>query len=239
MYNVVCVKYGDLYTHEDVNRLYKMAKKNISLPFSFCCFTENPNGLDENIIHIPLDESLDLDSFWWKMELFRPEKYPNNNPVLYLDLDVVIQKNIDYLLNTVENKIVTTYLGHVKVNDAFKYPTWINTSIMIFNPNEVKEIFDKFYDQMDYFILKYRGVCRYLCGEHNDLLSTKIKVIKDFYCAVQRPGLISNEEADKYRIKFKKRNLFYYPDVPIALLNGSNRNNTYNLCIEFFSEYYK
>ena len=61
MVNVVCVKYGNKYDSSQVNILYEMVRRNISLPFSFSCFTDDSSGLDDNIIPIKLDLDLDLD----------------------------------------------------------------------------------------------------------------------------------------------------------------------------------
>ncbi len=107
-YNVVCVKWGDKFTPEHVNRLYRMAKKNISLPFTFYCYTENPIGLVDEIKIIPFDESLDLKAWWWKLTLFQKNDRPNGIN-LYLDLDVVIQNNVDDIFNAVvPNKLTIT-----------------------------------------------------------------------------------------------------------------------------------
>ena len=46
---VVCVKYGTKYGPEYVNKLYNGVKRNLSLPHEFACFTEDGEGLDQNI----------------------------------------------------------------------------------------------------------------------------------------------------------------------------------------------
>lgn len=249
MYNVVCVKYGDLYTHEDANRLYRMAKKNISLPFSFYCFTENPDNLDKDIIHIPLDESLELDSYWWKMELFNPKKYPNNNTTVYFDLDVIITKNIDFLFNSNKNKITTLYTG--SINPKFDgFPDvipYINTSLMVYKPKSVEKIYNEFIKNLDFNVLKYHGICRYLSHKHQDLIDAKFK-FPDYQSILHRYAEADKIEVEKHRVYLDKEktslgkkinSIIYHPDAFILLLNGTTRIGAYKEALEYFSEYYK
>ena len=48
--NVICIKWGTVYDPEYVNKLYSMIKRNTSYSINFYCFTEDPNGLNEDII---------------------------------------------------------------------------------------------------------------------------------------------------------------------------------------------
>ena len=84
-HNVVCVKWGDKFTAEHVNRLYRMVERNITLPFNFYCYTEDSEGVDERISIVSLDTRLDLKAWWWKLTMFKQNDYDGVN--LYLDLD--------------------------------------------------------------------------------------------------------------------------------------------------------
>ena len=46
---IVCLKWGDKFNHEHVNRLYKMVKKNFYNDFTFVCYTENSHKIDKRI----------------------------------------------------------------------------------------------------------------------------------------------------------------------------------------------
>ncbi len=35
--NIICMKWGDKYGAEYVNKLYAMVKRNITIPFQFVC----------------------------------------------------------------------------------------------------------------------------------------------------------------------------------------------------------
>ena len=92
---VVCLKYGDKYSAEYVNKLYNMVQRHLSLDHEFYCITENSAGLDPNIKLLPLDINPDIDIGWWyKINLFDP-KFPLKGTILFLDLDIVIFNSID------------------------------------------------------------------------------------------------------------------------------------------------
>ena len=65
-----------------------MVERNCTLPFSFYCISD----VQQEVNTIFIDKSLDLETYWWKIELFNLDF---DDPTLYLDLDVVIQTNID------------------------------------------------------------------------------------------------------------------------------------------------
>jgi len=92
---IACLKHGNKYSAEYVNKLYFMAKRNLTLPFEFVCFTENPADLDKNIRVQPLPRR--KVSGWWHKPGFFDRDLPIQGTVLYLDLDVIIFRNIDKL----------------------------------------------------------------------------------------------------------------------------------------------
>ncbi|CAC9594638.1 PMID: 11481431 [uncultured Gammaproteobacteria bacterium] len=57
--NIICMKWGDKFPAEYVNRLYGMVSHNLSLPFRFVCFTENDSGIRNEVEIQPLPK-LDL-----------------------------------------------------------------------------------------------------------------------------------------------------------------------------------
>ena len=92
---IVCLKHGTKYSSEYVNKLFNMTKRNSSVPFSFACITENPTGLDSNIKVIPIPK-FKLEGWWIKPWVFSPD-FPLDGTILFLDLDLVVIKNIDEL----------------------------------------------------------------------------------------------------------------------------------------------
>ena len=92
---ILCLKHGTKYNADYVNKLYNMCKRHTTLQYNFACITEDPSGLNPNIKIIPLP-NYQLAGWWYKPWVFSNE-IPVNGTLLFLDLDLVIIKNIDHL----------------------------------------------------------------------------------------------------------------------------------------------
>jgi hypothetical protein len=174
-YNLVCVKWGDKFSPEHVNRLYRMAKKNISLPFNFYCWTEDAIGLYDEINIVPLDETLDLKAWWWKLTLFKENNLKGIN--LFLDLDVVIQSNIDHLFDIAKHDKLTLIDRSIEDNLenslAFELYNRItvsmyNSSIMIWYANENQDLYKTFVSNTNLHTNLYHGIDRFFTHEINN-----------------------------------------------------------------------
>jgi hypothetical protein len=100
MINIVCLKWGDKYGAEYVNRLYSAVVRHTTRPFRFWCLTERPAGLNPGMTVLPLIASDHLDSWWNKISLFSPDNgLPRGEQIFYIDLDTLIVDNIDDLLS--------------------------------------------------------------------------------------------------------------------------------------------
>jgi hypothetical protein len=99
MINVVCLKHGTKYSSLYVNRLKNMIKRHLTVPFRFVCFTDNPEGIDNDVVIEPLPSHDRISGWWWKPYLFKPGLFPLGETVLFFDLDMVIISNIDNLIH--------------------------------------------------------------------------------------------------------------------------------------------
>ena len=72
--NVVCIKWGDKFSADYVNKLYSMVQRNLSLKHRFICLTEDPADLNPNIEVFPLTRN-DLEYCWNKLVLFEKKLY--------------------------------------------------------------------------------------------------------------------------------------------------------------------
>ena len=61
-YSILTIKWGSEFSSEHVNILFRAAKDMSSLDFQFICMTDDPKGLDENIISMQVPMSW-LDAF--------------------------------------------------------------------------------------------------------------------------------------------------------------------------------
>lgn len=86
---VGCIKWGDKYSAEYVNRLFRAVQRNLTVPHTFVCYTDNADGLDCLALPLPAGHI----GWWYKLFLFSLDR-----PVLVIDLDVVILRNIDALV---------------------------------------------------------------------------------------------------------------------------------------------
>lgn len=99
--NIVCMKWGNAYGADYVNRLYNMVKRNMTRPFRFICFTDHKEGIDPaiEVFDLPPWKSAPLSRMgaYRKKTLCRADLAPfkEGERFLYLDLDVVIMANID------------------------------------------------------------------------------------------------------------------------------------------------
>lgn len=106
MINIVCLKWGDKYKADYVNKLFGSIQRNTNIPFKFHCFTEDTVGLNREIIPHPLPYK-NLETWWNKIYLFSNEiSIPLNDTIFYVDLDTLITDNIDDILSCESNKII-------------------------------------------------------------------------------------------------------------------------------------
>ena len=97
--NIICIKWGDKFSAEYVNRLYAMVSRNLSSPFRFVCFTENSAGIRDEVEIQSLPE-LELpagapERGWRKLTVFKKDFGGLSGTTLFLDLDVVIVGSLD------------------------------------------------------------------------------------------------------------------------------------------------
>lgn len=97
--NIVCLKWGNKYPAEFVNRLYRMVDSNITIPYRFICLTENADGIMDGIETKPISLDAELSGWWYKLQLFQKSLFDLQGTTLFLDLDVVIVSNIDALFD--------------------------------------------------------------------------------------------------------------------------------------------
>lgn len=97
---VVCINWGTKYGPRFINRLYAMVARNITPPFTFTCFTDNREGIRQEVLCEDLPE-VDFDmpvvkrGIWPKSRLWGPRLGSLQGPVLFLDLDIVVVGNLD------------------------------------------------------------------------------------------------------------------------------------------------
>ena len=97
--NIICMKWGNKYGPDYVNKLYNMVSINLTRDFRFICFTEDGTGIQNNIEICPLP-SIEMpknkpERGWRKLSILQKDLNGLKGTCLFLDLDIVIVDNID------------------------------------------------------------------------------------------------------------------------------------------------
>ena len=99
MQTIICMKWGDRYPSDYANRLWSMIRRNTQRPTRLICFTEDPAGLDPDIIVHPLPPIVIPERVQWKgwrkISLWQAPLADLEGDVLFLDLDIVITGPLD------------------------------------------------------------------------------------------------------------------------------------------------
>ncbi len=141
--NCACVIHGTKYDWSYVEKLYNMVKRNLSFPMQFHVYTEPDRSVPDFMTkHCLEDWGLrgSKRAWWYKMQLFN--KNHHSGPLLYFDLDTVITRNIDWIVQLPTEKF---FWG---VRD-FKYlwrPAWYgtNSSVMWWNTTVFDHVWNNF-----------------------------------------------------------------------------------------------
>ena len=142
MLNFACVYYGDKYTFPYVRNLHSMVERHLKVPHRFICFTDNTvihkrkEFKNTNIEFKPFKRH-DFNGWFNKLQLFSPQSQLEGN-TLYMDLDVVIMKNIDCFATIGESK------NFVGMNDFNPTTGNFNSSIMRFNNQYHNTIWEQY-----------------------------------------------------------------------------------------------
>lgn len=138
--NVVCLKWGTKFPPEYVNHLFCGVKRNLTIPFTFYCVTDDGEGLNPEINVLPIKYTNIGESVagWWsKVQLFAPD-IGFSGRVFYLDLDTLITGNIDHIVSCDQQFIVLQDFMHPD-NDN------MGSGIMAWNTDKVGHIWKNFY----------------------------------------------------------------------------------------------
>ncbi len=165
--NVICIKWGTPFPAEEVNILYRAAKRNTQRNLRFFCLTDDPAGLDPAIEPLALghepfegriravqDSTIKKGSKLRKISMFRPDLIPDlNGPLLALDIDVVITGGIDDLLDYAPGQICMAQ----PFSKRAKVPTRGEGSVLRFDPAEHGFLYEAMAQEPEKMVLRGQG----------------------------------------------------------------------------------
>jgi len=205
MLNVICVKWGDRYSSKYVNRLRYMVQRNLNVEHRFLCLTEDVSGIEPDIetISIP-KESVNLELWWSKLFLFRPELLPEGR-YLFFDLDIIIQKNIDDIANYEAPNLCCVSRSWEPNSGLLN-----NSSCMLWETGMCDSIWDYFIAEPKLTMSMYTGIDNFLRGEK---MSFSLFPDDWFY---------SYAYGDKNNSGYVKKQFIgeYMPDYKVCLMNS-------------------
>lgn len=178
MISIYTVKWGYKYGPEYVNKILEQCKEHITHDFDFYCLTEHPDGLAADINIIPFPENNYYEKWWNKLYLFDRKVVEQKGEKLFFDLDVVIQKNIDPIVEFEPGNSLTFLRTHWhnlrKMKDDVKQTPWLytdlNSSVLRWNDRLDCDKITKFVrDYPSQMFFYYRGLDN-LFGHQRDRL---------------------------------------------------------------------
>jgi hypothetical protein len=136
---ILCVRFGNKYGREYVERLRNMISRHITVPYELACLTDDQHPID-GVRKIYQPNANYARGWWHKIHMFDPS-LPLVGRILYFDLDVVIHKNIDKLTQF----HTKNFIGIHDFNRKF-FPTWnyLNSSVLAWNHGTQSHIYDQF-----------------------------------------------------------------------------------------------
>ena len=130
-----------------------MVKRNLTVPFEFVCYTEDPSDIDTDIRVEPIQIIPGVSGWWYKPMFFNP-KLGLQGTILFFDLDVVIFNNIDNLFSYEVGKfcIIRDFNRHV-IKNYNKF----NSSIFRLTTNMHQHVYNDFIKNPNSQIKRFQG----------------------------------------------------------------------------------
>lgn len=211
---VLCVRFGNKYGREYVEKLRNMISRHLSISYEFVCITDDNNPIN-NVKTIYQKNSLYPKGWWHKIHMFDPA-LPIKGRILYLDLDVVVHQNIDKLIKLCG----TDFYGIRDFNRKF-HPGWVmlNSSVMSWIHGSQSHIYEQF--------MKDKGGAQKLHGDQDWIWKTskdRIKFWPDPWIQSYKWEIRSREElvdrSGKKGFKIIRNDITPHTECSIAVFHG-------------------
>jgi len=161
MKSFVCVCTGNKYGTEYVDKLYNMASRHAS-DFKFFVITDARKNWRSQINQIVIEPV--FPTWWNKIHMFRDD-IGLEGRVLFMDLDVVIFRNIDQFWDFEGDAFVI-----IQDFNRCRIPNYHvrNSSVMKFVAGQEVHIWNEFVDNPQAVMKKFRGDQDYMTAKYKD-----------------------------------------------------------------------
>ncbi len=153
--NVLCLKWGQYYGTDYVNRLYRGVRRFLRRPFRFVCVTDDPNGLVDGIDAVPLPAApLGWNGMWpnifIKLCVFQDGFAGLSGPTLFLDIDQIIMGPLDRFFDYKPGEFCIIHNWIEFRKHLFrKRPTIGNSSCFRFEAGRMNGVYERFLAEQD------------------------------------------------------------------------------------------
>lgn len=175
-----CLATGDLYGRDSqyINNLFHMIKSHYRGPFEVICFTDRKRNISTDIIQIDCSHwhAVKRDGMrptTQKIGLFNPQ-YVNREWIIYLDLTLIIQRDLGPLLSFMRSKPES-----LNIIKDWNYESY-NSSVMGFSPEHFKFIYEAFRDGATY-TQRVKGDQEFIFHHLNSVACTKVITLPESY----------------------------------------------------------
>jgi len=221
--NIICVKWGNKYD-DYVEKLKTQITNNCSVPFNFYCLTDNPKN--EYDIELPKhwDQYFRPNMFWAyrKLYIFNEDLFPQikGDNFLYLDLDILIHKDIKYFFDLDMKKpyIVRGWWNDIencRKNYGKIKSTPLNSSVVRWNRGQLKDIYNHVNDNAEVIFFSYSTIDNYYAHFFYDLWDEE----NSFFNVYPKGDVYSWYKGNIFSNDMQLRKL--RPDHKICLFNNS------------------
>lgn len=159
---MICLLVGEAYPTEYVYKLHNMVDRFCTQQYDFICYTDKKNIPNIRTAHIP--DTFELDPLWYKLRMLDHPTFNLYNRKIFLDLDIVVHNNIDWLFDYKINKLHVLKSkwkpDHI-IN--LSSDTGCNSSVMLWENSE--KLAHMFESNKLNIMCKYRGIDRFLWKE--------------------------------------------------------------------------
>ncbi len=153
------MKWGTLYGPEYVNVLYSACRRAMRQPFRFVCLTDDPAGLAEGVESFPIpDIGLQPKHWrgggWPKFAVFKADLYGLKGRALFIDLDMVILRDLDALFD-LPDPLITLGSGKNWRPGREEAADEVMTSVFAFTLGENQYLIDGLMTDLDALVAKH------------------------------------------------------------------------------------
>lgn len=222
MISIVCLKWGDKYGPQYVNRLYSQCRKFIGTDFTFYCATDKSDGISPFVQLLDISDYQIPDGKWGgkvftaeKLKLISDKRFFGTKVVL-MDLDILILNDLTDYLTTVEPTKPLWIFNHWQDlqrtrRDYGQITCAINASFVVTYPENAITLHDSvFNENYDYFAMKFKSLDKTLYYRCMDLIDFHED---PFLVYAYNRGVKFPEDMVEYE---------YRPEFKLCLFNNSH-----------------